>query len=76
MKWQFYPKFQVGLSKFQDTFQDYAWFEYVLCVGYLQFRWKGKPWCTHLRRSPKYIAKVKQQLLEELQSAKYTPTNP
>lgn len=64
--WQFYPSFKVKFYKSVCTENVYSWHEYVICLGFLQTRWWGKPWYNILQRSPEYTEGVKRLLLEDL----------
>lgn len=69
--WQYCPKWHFSYNKTQNDIQDWAWWEYWICIGPIQTRWGGKPWLIHLRRSPEYTEKVKKILLEDLKSVEY-----
>lgn len=69
--YQYYPSLKCSYNKSINTAGDYSWYEYWICLGPLQTRWRGKSWCSHLRRSPEYLAKLKEILREELVSMNF-----
>lgn len=71
LQWQYSPKWHLCFHYSIDEIQDYKWYDYVFAIGPLQFRWRGKPWCTRLYRSPEYLNTLHDVLLHDLQTMKY-----
>lgn len=65
------PWFHRGIYDFPE--QDLAWYEYYCGFGsFLQFRFWGKSWPTRLVRSPEYSIRMKELLLKDLESVKFS----
>lgn len=64
--WKVWPWWHKSIYDYPE--QDMAWNEYYFGISFLQFRVWGKPWTTHLKRSPQYTARLKEILLEDLKS--------
>lgn len=69
--WQYYPKWHLSFHKSVNEYIDEAWFEYWICIGPIQLRFRGKSWPTHLRRDKYWIKETKKLLLNDIKTQKF-----